>query len=66
MTPGQGLPERLVAFFHANPDEELTLSQVATKFGVSAGRVRNVLATLTKGGVVEDVRVVRLSAKGRA
>lgn len=61
-----GLPRRLLAFFAANPLEELTPEQVAIKFDVHEGTVRNALNELGKSGLVETVRVVRLRAKGRS
>ena len=55
-----GLPARLMAFFASNPNEELTIRQIAAKFHKSEGYVRNALVGLVGEGVVESVRVIRL------
>ena len=63
------LPERIMAFFRDNPDEELSYGDMAAKFGVPKERVREVVYGLMAGrakGVLESVQVVRLKAKGRA
>ena len=60
------LPARVLAFLEANPDEELTIEQVATKFSATHWTVRNALRRLMLSGKIEDVRVVRLPSKGRA
>ena len=61
-----GLPFRLIRFFNDNPCEELTIRQIATKFESSESRVRSVLCTLAKIGVIESVCVVRLPSMGRS
>lgn len=61
-----GLQLRLMRFFDANPSEELTVRQIATKFDTTEGRVRNVLIELVKCGSIENVRVVRLAVMGRS
>lgn len=61
-----GLPYLLMEFFRANPDEELTFKQVAVKFGSNPSTVSNAVARLVGDGMIENVRVVRLPAKGRA
>ncbi len=53
----------LIAFFEANPDEELTIRQAATKFGVTEGAVRMALYRGTTG--LEFVNVMRRPEKGR-
>lgn len=59
------LPARILAYFASNPNEELTIEQVALKFGANMATVRNALARLAKQGAIESVRVNRLPAKGR-
>jgi len=59
------LPARLMAFFRANPAEELTPRQIADKFDVSPRTVANVLSRLSQAGLLENVRVARLPSKGR-
>lgn len=59
-----GLPARLMAFFIANPDEELTKRQIADKFNVSQASVSNALKAIA-GTELESIHVVRLKTKGR-
>lgn len=63
--PGS-LRARLLAFFKANPDEELTPRQIGDKFGVSPQRVGDVVTDLTQAQLLERVNVVRLPSKGIA
>lgn len=60
-----GLASRMLAFFEHNPEEELTIAQAAVKFDAPAATVRNALRYLRELGKIENVRVVRLPAKGR-
>lgn len=57
---------RLLAFFVANPDEELTEVMAQTKFSASDAMVKLAIRELSREGVLERVTVVRLPAKGRA
>lgn len=63
--PGS-LRARLMAFFEANPDEELTPRQIEAKFEVSSHRVVDVVTELTQSKRLEKVSVVRLPSRGRA
>jgi len=60
------LASKLLAFFEANPTEELTPQQIRDKFDV---RSTNVIMTLRRlnrtEGPLENVRVVRLRSLGR-
>lgn len=60
-----GLASRVLAYFERNPDEELTIEQAAVKFDAPVPTVRNALRYLRELGKIENVRVVRLPAKGR-
>lgn len=60
------LRAKLMAFFEANPDEELTERQVGDKFGVSIHTVKEALLRLVRAGKIEKVKVIRLPSKGRA
>jgi DNA-directed RNA polymerase specialized sigma24 family protein len=44
------LTRAIRAFFENNENEELTLEQMAAKFGVSVGSVRNAIAILKRHG----------------
>ena len=56
------LRARLLAFFDANPEEELTRSDIATKFCVAMKTIDNVLAQARKDGELEPVHVWRRPA----
>ena len=61
------LPEQIMAFYRENLDEELSYGDLATKFGVTKQRVREVVYSLLDGrakGVLESAQVVRLKSKG--
>lgn len=62
----KSLPARILAYFASNPEEELTIEQVAVKLQANLGTVRNALATLVQHGAIENVRIIRLPARGRA
>jgi hypothetical protein len=53
-------------YLEANPDEELTVADVVTKFGVSHVSVYKAIERLGQLGKVEYARVIRRPAKGRA
>lgn len=61
-----GLPARLLAFFMANPDEELSFADICAKFDVGISNARYAVDALGRDGHVESVHVVRLNGKGRA
>ena len=61
------LPAKILAYFQANPDEELTYADIAAKFSVSQERARTTVRDLMTGrakALLESVHVVRLKAKG--
>lgn len=60
-----GVASRILAFFVANPDEELTEIQAEAKFEASAAMVKLAVRELSRDRVLERVTVVRLPSKGR-
>jgi Fic family protein len=56
------LDQRLRAFFDSNRGEELTLDQIAGKFGVCRNTARNAITTLRKQGYLGRVIVYRREA----
>ncbi len=50
------LRDRLVAFFAANPDDELTISDVLVKFDVPIQTARGSIFSLRKVGLLDAVR----------
>ena len=50
------LRDRLVAFFAANPDDELTISDVLVKFDVPIQTARGSICSLRKVGLLDAVR----------
>lgn len=56
-----GLRGKLLAYYAANPGEELTPADIADKFGVPAGTVRNTLSRMTGKGEVRRFSVYRAS-----
>ena len=68
-TNPDSLAARILAYFAANPDEELTYADIAAKFEVSQELARRTVRDLMDGrakAVLESVHIVRLKAKGRA
>lgn len=57
-----GLDRRLIEFLQSNPDEELTFSDAAAKFGTKQRSVECAVSRLKQQGLVESVRVIRLPA----
>ena len=55
---------KLLEFFEANPDEELTMADIQTKFGGCANTVGN--AIKRHSDMLEYAHVVRLKSKGIA
>ena len=53
-------PDLLRTFFATNPDEELTIEDVATKFSISVKRAGNILAAMSGNGEIERISVYRL------
>ena len=50
------LRDRLVAYFAANPDDELTFADIAVKFSVPVGTARGSIGSLRKVGLLDAVR----------
>lgn len=64
---GEGIVGGVRRFFEANPDEELTYSQMATKFDATQGYCREVVKLLRKRGMsIESVHIVRVVKKAEA
>ncbi len=59
------LRARLLAFFDANPHEELTRADIAAKFSVSLHAVDSVLSQLRQAGELEPVHAWRRVASRR-
>lgn len=54
-----GKPQRLLDFFAQNPDEELTLSDVATKLGACHRSARVLVNRLCRAGDLQVIKIVR-------
>jgi Fic family protein len=54
-----GLPGRLLAYFKANPQAELTRAQACHLFGVSRANVSMAFKKLADEGLLESVNVIR-------
>jgi Fic family protein len=59
-----GFRERLRQFFEANPDEELTRTDIMTKFEVPASTVDSALKFMSGKGELEPVHVWRRKRRG--
>lgn len=60
-----GLASKIIAYFAANPDEELTVEDIQKKFDVkSMGVVYNRISEMAKKGEIDyEPRVVRAKVK---
>ena len=58
-------PELLVKFFADNPDEELTMHDIAAKLNCSLGAAYMTVSRAAKLAHVEYAHVVRITEKGR-
>ena len=58
------LATRVRQFFADNPDEELTLDDMAAKFDASLVSCRSAVKDLVREGGIESVHVVRARSKG--
>lgn len=60
------LAARILAFYAANPDEELSYPDMAVKFGVSEDKARWTMRVLLceRPPVLESVHVIRTRRKG--
>lgn len=61
-----GLAMKLWRFFEANHDEELTRADILAKFSTTGHSLTLALKGLRERGLLEEVHVIRLPAKGRA
>lgn len=52
-------------FFETNPDEYLTLDDVAAKFGCTKQQAQHVVGKLRDAGVVESVYLIRKAPVAR-
>lgn len=57
--------DKVRRFFIDNPDEELLLSDIMTKFGMCEGTVRSTIHQLRREGLIESVHVYRAIRKNR-
>lgn len=55
MVNGKPVRERIRLYFRDNPTELLTVDDMAVKFEVTAGAVKNALTRLRAAGVVDRV-----------
>lgn len=62
---GEALDRRILDFFRANPDEELTIEDVAAKFDTSWHYAADMVRMLRERGDLEYVRVARLPERER-
>lgn len=60
-----GIKKRLAAFFEANPDEELTKSDIMVKFDATESAVEQALWILKAEGLLERASVYRASKEVR-
>ena len=58
---GSGVEAKLRAFFAANPDEELTYSDMLTKFECSRRRLEDAIRELKQDGEFESIHVIRVA-----
>ena len=56
-----GVAERLRRFFANNPFEELSVDDVAAKFGCQRGTAEHAVATLRQDGLIERVSIYRIA-----
>jgi len=54
------IPQRLVAFFRANPHEELTVEDIAAKFDCSLATAQNAVSVARESISLERVTIYRL------
>ena len=53
------LRDKLVAFFAVNPDEQLSLSDVVTKFGVDHSTAQQAVLHMRAAGLLADVQAAK-------
>jgi hypothetical protein len=54
--PAGSLPEQVIGFFTNNPDEELTLDDIISKFGPARGNIHTTLGPAVMAGVLQRKR----------
>lgn len=54
-----GVPQRFIDYFKANPDEELTFPDITVKFGITTNYARNLVRLLAPTLGLEVVKIVR-------
>ena len=54
--PGEGLGAQLLAFFEANPDEELTFEDAKVKFDTDSHNLSSTLSYLKARGLLDTQR----------
>jgi DNA-binding PadR family transcriptional regulator len=57
---------RMRRYFLANPDEEMSHADLATKIGLPRWQVNDALGLLRKQGLVESLHIVRLTPQAKA
>lgn len=63
---GEALDRRILAYFEANPDEELSFGDIAAKFSTSEQYACQMARRLLERGELEHVNVLRLPPSARA
>ena len=59
------MTNRIRRFLTENPHVELTFRQIRERFGIDKPRANDIIRNLTKEGIIESIRVVRVRPKGR-
>lgn len=54
---------RIMAFYHANPDEELTREMLMVKFELTLNSAKSILRALYAEGILEHAHVIRLKVR---
>lgn len=57
-----GVPQRLIDYFSANPDEELTFPDMSIKFGITQRYAYDLVRRMKDEQRLEVVRIVRRKA----
>lgn len=66
MTTSRSVIARIRMFYRDRPDEELSIPQIAVKFGCKIKTVHKALQELKAEGEIESVHVVRRRSNGIA
>lgn len=59
----RSLHQKIIDYFDAFPDEELTRDDIAGKFGVHPNTVDKVLRVILSQGEIESVKLIRRRAR---